>query len=105
MRPPVYCIIEDVVAVNGGGGKAFRKALDERFKASPIFRSMLSDLGLFWGIGGAVVGITLLALIGTIDPMISYGLAWTMPWVWAGTWAVLTIRKVQRTLEQERNPQ
>ncbi|KAI9816930.1 MAG: hypothetical protein M1827_001575 [Pycnora praestabilis] len=102
LRPPVYTIIEDIVAVNGGGGKAYRQALDDRYLASPLFRKMLAELSLFWGIGGFVVGIVLIVLIGTIDEQVVYGLAWAVPWIWVAACTPLTIGWVRRRLAQEK---
>ncbi|KAL5585914.1 hypothetical protein FOBRF1_015784 [Fusarium oxysporum] len=39
--PGVYYFIEDIVAVNAGGGSPYREALVARYKASPGFRRMI----------------------------------------------------------------
>lgn len=60
--PPASLIImEDVVAVDGGGGPEFREALMRRYEASEPFRRLLRQMDWFWGIGGLLiaVGVTL----------------------------------------------
>jgi hypothetical protein len=49
-HPGVFTIIEDIVAVDGGG-TAYREAFVARYDASPLFRRMLNCLDLFWGLG------------------------------------------------------
>lgn len=48
-------LVEDVVAVDGGGGEVFRKQLTERYEASPILRRAMVRLNWFWGVGSCVV--------------------------------------------------
>lgn len=48
MRPGIYTIIEDIIAVDTGSGRLYREALDARYEASPLFRRMLYQLNLFW---------------------------------------------------------
>jgi len=48
MRPGIYTIIEDVIAVDTGTGRPYREALEARYQASPLFRQMLHQLNLFW---------------------------------------------------------
>ena len=52
LRPGVYVIVEDVVAVDGKQGREFRQAWSDRYEASPIFRSHLHRMNLLWGITG-----------------------------------------------------
>jgi hypothetical protein len=49
IRPAVYPFIEEVIAVDGDGGTAYRMRLHQRYEASPYFRQMLHRLSLFWG--------------------------------------------------------
>ena len=55
MRPAIYFIVEDIVAVDGDGGTAFRARLNQRYEASPYFRQMLHRLSLFWALPAIVV--------------------------------------------------
>lgn len=48
IRPGIYTIAEDIIAVDAGAGRAYREALDARYQASPLFRRMLYQLNLFW---------------------------------------------------------
>lgn len=101
-RPPLYTIIEDIVAVDGGGGKIYRQALDDRYKASPIFQQLLMELSLFWGIGAVAIGVVLIVLIATIDGVVAYGLAWSVPWLWAICCVPITVRWVRKRLVDEK---
>lgn len=49
-RSGTYMIVEDVMAVDTGVGRAYRKAINDRYEASPMFRNMLHQLNLFWAI-------------------------------------------------------
>lgn len=55
MRPGIYTIIEDVIAVDTGSGIAYREALEARYQASPMFRQMLHQLNLFWVKSGGMI--------------------------------------------------
>jgi hypothetical protein len=63
LRPALYSIIEDVVAVDGSGGTEFRQRLNLRFLASKHFRVMLHRLTLFWSIGAIVIAATVTGVI------------------------------------------
>jgi hypothetical protein len=109
-RPPVYIMIEDIVAVNGGGQKEYRQALDARYKASPVFRRMLLVLTWVWGTCSFALGVVLLVLIGAASAPqylkfkeIVFTLSWSLPWVFAGIGSWLTIRWVQKILNEEKS--
>ena len=55
--PGVYLLMEDIVAVDGGGRQEFRKCLAARYNASPQFRMMLAQLNWFWAIGSLLVAL------------------------------------------------
>ena len=69
-------IIEDVMAVDTGVGRAYRKALSERYEASPHFRQMLHQLNLFWAIPALLVGAGVTAVVTTdkVPQTVSYGI-------------------------------
>lgn len=73
--PGIYYIVEDIVAVNAGGGRPFREGWAARYNASPVFRKMLRDLSWFWGISGIVVGAacTVVVVIHQVDKAVAYG--------------------------------
>lgn len=102
LRPGIYSMIEDIIAVDGSGGTDFRTALDKRYAASHIFRSMLRRLGIFWAVGGEVTAVVCTILIFTIHPEAGYVIGWTVPFIWAGVWTVLTIFYVKRQLKIEK---
>ncbi len=63
VRPAVYMIAENVVAVDAKQGDIFRAACNARYESSPEFRRLLSQLDFLWGISGVLVAG---AIIGTI---------------------------------------
>ncbi|KAK4985815.1 hypothetical protein LTR50_005722 [Elasticomyces elasticus] len=101
LRPGVYFVVEDVVAVDGGGGTEFRADLNRRFEASPVFRQMLHRLTFFWAMGGEVVAVLTTVLVFTIQREAAYCVGWTVPFIWAGMWTLITIMWVQRGVREE----
>ncbi|KAF2142233.1 uncharacterized protein K452DRAFT_227490 [Aplosporella prunicola CBS 121167] len=101
LRPGIYSVIEDVVAVDGGGGTEFRQRLNLRYMASHLFRQMLHRLTLFWAVGACVIASVTTALIFTIQRDAAYVVGWTVPFIWAGVWTWITIIWVQRSLKDE----
>ena len=75
VRPGVYYIVEDIVAVNAGGGLPFREGWAARYEASPIFRRMLLHQSLFWSIGALVMGValTVIVCVHGVKKEIAYG--------------------------------
>jgi len=65
VKPGVFTLIEDVVAVDGGGGEEYRIALVKRYKASAAFRRMLGHLNWFWSIGSiaTAAGTTVIVFV------------------------------------------
>jgi hypothetical protein len=74
-RPAIYTIIEDIVAVDGGGGRPFREALNARYEASPLFRRMLHRLNAWWGFGAVIVAGAVTTVLWTIPEEIGYGIS------------------------------
>lgn len=101
LRPGIYSIIEDVVAVDGGGGTEFRQRLNLRYMASHKFRQMLHRLTLFWALGSCAIAVLTTVLIFTIQKDAAYVVGWTVPFIWAGVWAWVTIIWVQKSLKHE----
>ncbi|CAD6912631.1 unnamed protein product [Tilletia laevis] len=62
-RPALFYVWEDLVGCDGGGGNAFRNALDRRYRQSPPFRRML--LTLSWLIAYSLTGLCIVAFIIT----------------------------------------
>ncbi|GKZ28968.1 hypothetical protein AbraIFM66950_002215 [Aspergillus brasiliensis] len=101
-RPGILVIIEDIVAVDGSRGTAYRSALMERYAASKRFQRLMEDLNWFWGFGGLVMGIILICVLASVgSKTFAFGLGWTVPWIWAGTWAVITTYWAKSALREE----
>ncbi|KAF1987651.1 hypothetical protein K402DRAFT_462537 [Aulographum hederae CBS 113979] len=101
LRPGIYSIIEDVCAVDGSGGTEFRQRLNLRYQASKMFREMLHRLTLFWAFGALAVSASTTAIIFTVNKDVAYVLGWTIPFVWAGLWTVITTYWVKWALAAE----
>lgn len=102
LRPGIYSLIEDICAVDGSGGTEFRTALDVRYAASHIFRTMLRRLGIFWAVGGVVCAMVCTILIFTLHPETGYVIGWVVPFIWAGVWTLCTFWAVNYMLKVER---
>ena len=63
MPPASLIIIEDVVAVDGGGSVEYRVALLKRYQASAPFRALLRQMDWLWGIGGMLIAIAVTLVI------------------------------------------
>jgi len=72
MKPAVYLLIEDVIAVDGGGGTEFRERLARRYGASIHFRRMLNFLSIFWWMGALIAGSATAALVLITELSIGY---------------------------------
>lgn len=101
LRPCIYTMIEDVVAVDGSGGTAFREALNRRYEASHVFRTMLRRLGVFWAVGAEAMAVVCTILIFTVSDDVAFTIGWSVPFAWAGVWALCTIWYVKRELKKE----
>ncbi|MCJ1471856.1 hypothetical protein MMC13_000497 [Lambiella insularis] len=104
-RPGIYCIIEDVVAVDASAGRAYRLALDARYAASGRFRRMLWRLNWFWALGGLAVGAGVLGVVWGVrggEGVWRFAVGWGVPWLWVGVWAWGTVRWVRGELGREK---
>ncbi|CAK42638.1 hypothetical protein AAWM_10392 [Aspergillus awamori] len=102
MPTALYVLIEDVVAVDGGGGQIYRYALRTRYLSSPYFRRMLFQMNCFWAGGSIVVAAAITAIIFTVSEPVAYTLGWSLPFAWAGLWTLVTIPWVQSDLRREK---
>ncbi|KAK4694846.1 hypothetical protein P7C71_g2798, partial [Lecanoromycetidae sp. Uapishka_2] len=104
MRPATYMIVEDVVSVDTGVGRRYRKAINDRYEASPMFRSMLHRLNLFWAIPALAVGAGCTAVVADdrVPQTIAYGIGWGVPPLWVCVWVLVTIYWVQSSLRKEK---
>jgi hypothetical protein len=102
LRPGVCVIVEDVVAVDGKQGQAFRRAWSDRYEASAIFRAHLKKMDLLWGVSGLMVVAVVWGLaFGLDNKEIGYAVGWALPWLWAGGMTVLTIQMSKAMLRRE----
>ncbi|GJE93773.1 hypothetical protein PsYK624_099340 [Phanerochaete sordida] len=102
LPPLTYTIVEDVVAVDGGGGLAFRHAWAHRYQSSRVMRRVLRVLALWWGLTGVALGGGLIAIAWTAPENTAYGLGYAVPWMWAIAGAVATVPYVHDRLAYER---
>ncbi|KAJ5114107.1 hypothetical protein N7456_002641 [Penicillium angulare] len=103
LRPGVYVIVEDVVAVDGKQGRAWRQAWNDRYLASPIFRQFLSQIERLWaGTGLLVVAIVWGVVFGLENHEIGYALGWALPFAWGACMAFITTVLAKRMLRQEK---
>lgn len=72
MPTALYVLIEDIVAVDGGGGQKYRRALRDRYLASPYFRQMLFEMNCFWGGGSIIAAAIATALVFTLERDAAY---------------------------------
>ncbi|KAJ4305111.1 hypothetical protein N0V90_000641 [Kalmusia sp. IMI 367209] len=102
LRPAVYYIVEDIVAVDGGGGIEYRKAFGARYDSSPIFRKMIFDLSVVWMLYFYVFAILFTVLVFTLPKAAVYAVGWAGPFPLAGLMAVWTTIYVQARFREER---
>ena len=76
MPTALYVLIEDIVAVDGGGGRKYRRALRDRYLASPYFRHMLFEMNCFWGGGSIVWAAVITVLVFTTPQDVAYTVSW-----------------------------
>lgn len=102
--PGVYYIMEDIIAVNAGGGRPFREGMAARYKASPIFRKMIREQSWFWSIPGLLVAAacTVVVVVNEVPEPVAYGIGWAVPFIWAAIWAVITVPWVRSALYKEK---
>ncbi|KAI0506552.1 hypothetical protein F5B22DRAFT_623467 [Xylaria bambusicola] len=103
-QPPyVLTAVEDVVGVDGGGARPFRRRLLERYKASKAFRRLIAELNWFWGIGSVISGAGTLAAVWVIPSQeIAYGVGWGEPLVFFVVWTAITVFWIRRGLRREK---
>jgi hypothetical protein len=105
VRPAIFYIVEDVVAVDGGGGIEYRKAFLARYDSSPIFRRMIWDLSVLWMLYFYVFAILFTILVFTLPQAAVYAVGWAGPFPLAGLMAIWTIFYVKSELRKEKEGQ
>lgn len=72
MPTALYALIEDVIAVDGGGGQKYRYALRTRYLASPYFRRMLFEMNCFWAGGSIIIAAAITAIVFTVSEPVAF---------------------------------
>ncbi|KAI9743902.1 MAG: hypothetical protein M1818_002636 [Claussenomyces sp. TS43310] len=103
VRPAVYYVVEDIVAVDGNGGMEYREAFTERYNDSPIFRRMIWTLSVVWMVAFYIFAGVFTALVFELPTAAVYAVGWAGPFPLAGIMAVWTIFYVKSNLKEERN--
>lgn len=105
--PPLpYVFIEDLCAVDGGGGVDFRYAFKRRYEESAVIRKLLRDTAVWWGLSGTILCTILIAISWTTDHYdtdIGYALGYATPWVWAFICSLLTVQYAKKEVRRERS--
>ncbi|KAF7794958.1 hypothetical protein EIP86_006101 [Pleurotus ostreatoroseus] len=101
LPPLTYTIVEDVVAVDGGGGLEFRQAWRHRYESSRVMRHLLRILSIWWGITGVIVASGCIVAAWTAPNNTGYGLGYGIPWLWAIVAAISTWVYIKKQLRLE----
>ncbi|KPI35695.1 uncharacterized protein AB675_1288 [Cyphellophora attinorum] len=104
VKPCAYYFVEDVLAVDGKGGRAVREAMAARYNASPRFRRMLFVQSIFFVFPMLILaaGLTVVAVLHAISRPIVFGVCSGVPWIWVVMWALISWAMVKRDLRRER---
>ncbi|KAK4890383.1 hypothetical protein LTR27_010911 [Elasticomyces elasticus] len=119
VRSGVYAITEDIVAVDGGQGQAFRQQLEARYLASRTIHRLFHQLDLVWGVSAVVVGalstgllfglesqdagyvLGEFAIIRTATSKLIWCPGWMVPWVYAAAMVGVTRYMIKSALNSE----
>ncbi|TID26311.1 hypothetical protein E2P81_ATG00786 [Venturia nashicola] len=102
LRPAIFYIVEDVVAVDGEGGVEYRRAFNSRYEESHIFSDMIWELSVAWMVGFYLMAILVTALVMKLPVAAVYAVGWAAPFPVAGLMAMATIYFVKDELRRER---
>jgi hypothetical protein len=102
LRPAIFYVVEDVVAVDGAGGIEYRESFIARYDGSPIFRNMIWRLSVVWMLYFYVCAVLFTVLVFTLPISAVYAIGWAGPFIPAGLMAVWTIFHVRSELQRER---
>ncbi|CZT09961.1 uncharacterized protein RAG0_14558 [Rhynchosporium agropyri] len=105
IRPAIFYIVEDIVAVDGAGFVSYREAFNARYSRSPLFRDMIRKLSMVWCLSFYVIAgwFTVLVLTLPVKAVYAvYAVVCTGSFSVAGLLAVWTIYFVKGALREER---
>jgi len=95
-------IAEDVIAVDAKQGTELRRLLHARYDASPPMRRLFRNLDLLWGGSGVFVAAAIFAIVFDVpEESVGYAVGYSVPWIWGGLTAVVTIRMVHAAKREE----
>ncbi len=103
VRPAIFYIVEDVVAVDGNGAVKYREAFGARYDSSEVFQGMIWTLSVVWMASFYILAAIFTALTFTLPAMATYAVGWAGPFPLAGLLAIWTIHFVKSSLRKERN--
>jgi hypothetical protein len=69
MKPGVFVLAEDIVAVDGAGGQEFREVLSVRYESSETFRRLVAQMNWFWGVGSMIVACGTTAFVYAVEDL------------------------------------
>ncbi|KAF4632188.1 hypothetical protein G7Y89_g5935 [Cudoniella acicularis] len=101
VRPAIYYIVEDVIAVDGNGGVEYREAFTARYDGSPLFRKMIWTLSLVWMLAFYLFASVFTILVFKLPKAAVYAVGWAGPFPLAGLMAVWTIFYAKSVLKKE----
>lgn len=102
LRPAVYTIAEDIVAVDGEQGDVFRAQWDARYESSAPFRTLLARLDWVFGVSGVLVAAVIIGVIfGVKEDSVGWAVGWSAPWIWASAMMLITIEMTKSTCRRE----
>lgn len=103
LRPAIFYMVEDVVAVDGEGGMEYRQAFNSRYEESLIFRNMIWKLSVAWMVEFYLMAILVTMLVMRLPVVAVYAVGWAAPFPIAAIMAMATIYFVKRELRRERD--
>jgi hypothetical protein len=102
VNPAIFYIVEDIVAVDGGGGVEYRKAFVARYDSSSIFRRMIWDLSVVWMLYFYVLAVLFTVLVFMLPKVAVYAVGWAGPFPLVGLITIWTIFYVKSVLRREK---
>jgi hypothetical protein len=102
VRPAIFYIVEDVVAVDGNGGVEYREAFGKRYEGSEMFRVMIWNLSMCWMLAFYVLGAVVAVLVMILPVASVYAVGWAAPFPVVGGMVVATIFYVRSVLRAEK---
>ncbi|CEH12836.1 hypothetical protein CBOM_00795 [Ceraceosorus bombacis] len=104
IRPAIYYVMEDLVAVDGAGAWKFRYNADRRYCTSPIFQTLCRDVSLIFSVWGILfpVWAGLLAHFVT-NKDVCWGASIALGIGWSGLFAAFAGLHTSRMLTRERH--